>query len=221
MVGTGALRDVGARAGKYYSVNYPLKDGMDDASYRSIFQPIIAKIMQLYQPGAIVLQCGADSLAGDRLGCFNLTINGHAECVRFVLAQKVPTLILGGGGYTIRNVARCWTFETAVVLGEEISNDLPYNDYYEYYGPDYKLHIPASTMENLNQPDNLTKLTAKIMEHMKQWQPVPNVQMHQPPPDMAPEDEAEEDDPEERVSKAAADASVDHPAEFMDGRAGE
>jgi histone deacetylase 1/2 len=133
----------------------------------------------------------------------------------------VPTLILGGGGYTIRNVARCWTFETAVVLGEEISNDLPYNDYYEYYGPDYKLHIPASTMENLNQPDNLTKLTAKIMEHMKQWQPVPNVQMHQPPPDMALEDEAEEDDPEERVSKAAADASVDHPAEFMDGRAGE
>jgi hypothetical protein len=59
------------------------------------------------------------------------------------------------------------------------------------------------------------------MEHMKQWQPVPNVQMHQPPPDMALEDEAEEDDPEERVSKAAADASVDHPAEFMDGRAGE
>ena len=35
----------------------------------------------------------ADSLTGDRLGCFNLSINGHAECVRFVLAQKVPTLI--------------------------------------------------------------------------------------------------------------------------------
>ena len=87
--------------------------------------------MEVYQPGAIVLQCGADSLTGDRLGCFNLSINGHAECVRHVLAHKVPTLILGGGGYTIRNVARCWTYETAVILGEEISNDLPYNDYYE------------------------------------------------------------------------------------------
>ena len=54
-----------------------------------------------------------------------------AECVKFVLQQKLPTLILGGGGYTIRNVARCWTLETAVVLGEEISNELPYNDYYE------------------------------------------------------------------------------------------
>lgn len=37
---------------------------------------IIAKVVETYQPGAIVLQCGADSLAGDRLGCFNLSIDG-------------------------------------------------------------------------------------------------------------------------------------------------
>lgn len=30
----------------------------------------------MYRPGVIVLQCGADSLAGDRLGCFNLSIDG-------------------------------------------------------------------------------------------------------------------------------------------------
>eukprot|EP00965_Chrysotila_dentata_P113782 3761193-Pleurochrysis_carterae.AAC.10 len=104
--GTGDVKDVGVNAGKYYSVNFPLKDGMDDASYESIFKPVVGKIMQVYQPGAIVLQCGADSLCGDRLGCFNLSIKGHAECVKFVLAQKLPTLILGGGGYTIRNVRR-------------------------------------------------------------------------------------------------------------------
>ena len=28
--------------------------------------------------------------------------------------------MLGGGGYTIRNVARCWTYETAVALDTEI-----------------------------------------------------------------------------------------------------
>ncbi|KAL1524402.1 hypothetical protein AB1Y20_019297 [Prymnesium parvum] len=176
--GTGDVKDVGAHLGKYYSVNFPLKDGMDDSSYQSIFKPVIAKIMQLYQPGAIVLQCGADSLTGDRLGCFNLSIDGHAECVRFVLAQNVPTLILGGGGYTIRNVSRCWTYETAVVLGQEISDDLPFNDYYEYYGPEYKLHIQPSSMENMNQADTLEKLKGKIFEHMKNWTPVPNVQMH-------------------------------------------
>ena len=32
---------------------------------RAVFQPIIGKIMEKYQPGAVVLQCGADSLAGN------------------------------------------------------------------------------------------------------------------------------------------------------------
>lgn len=31
--GTGDIKDVGASNGKYYSVNVPLQDGMDDASY--------------------------------------------------------------------------------------------------------------------------------------------------------------------------------------------
>ena len=52
--GTGDVKDVGAGLGKYYSINFPLKDGMDDASYSSIFQPVIAKIMQVYQPGLCV-----------------------------------------------------------------------------------------------------------------------------------------------------------------------
>lgn len=37
----------------------------------------MAKVMEMYQPSAVVLQCGADSLSGDRLGCFNLTIKGE------------------------------------------------------------------------------------------------------------------------------------------------
>jgi len=209
--GTGDVKDVGANLGKYYSVNFPLKDGMDDTSYQGIFKPVIARIMELYRPGAIVLQCGADSLTGDRLGCFNLSINGHAECVRFVLAQKVPTLILGGGGYTIRNVSRCWTFETSVVLGQEISDELPYNDYYEYYGPEYRLHIQPSSMENLNQPDTLEKLKTKVFEHMKNWAPVPNVQMHVTPADAGVSDD-EEDDPDERMAQKTRDGIVESSA---------
>ena len=42
-----------------------------------------------------------------------------------MLTYNLPTLVLGGGGYTIRNVSRCWTLETAVVLGEEPSSELP------------------------------------------------------------------------------------------------
>lgn len=46
-----------------------------------------------------------------------------------------------GGGYAIRNVSRCWAYETSVLLDIPISNDIPKNDYYDYYQPDYKLHL--------------------------------------------------------------------------------
>ena len=69
-------QDVGAEKGKYYAVNFPLRDGIDDESYEMIFKPVMAKVMEVYRPSAVVLQCGADSLAGDRLGCFNLSLRG-------------------------------------------------------------------------------------------------------------------------------------------------
>ena len=47
---------------------------------------------------------------------------GHAECVDFIRRFNTPLLLLGGGGYTIRNVARCWTYETAVALNCDIAN---------------------------------------------------------------------------------------------------
>jgi len=75
--GTGDVKDVGAGSGKHYSVNFPLRDGIDDVSYENIFKPVIARIMETFQPDAVVLQCGADSLTGDRLGCFNMSIKGH------------------------------------------------------------------------------------------------------------------------------------------------
>ena len=111
--------------------------------------------MERYDPGAVVLQCGADSLSGDRLGCFNLSLRGHGDCVAFVKSFNKPVLVLGGGGYTMRNVSRCWTYETAVLVNQEVSDVLPFNDYFEYYGPDYRLHITPSNMENMNTKGDL------------------------------------------------------------------
>ncbi len=99
--GTGDMYEVGAEVGRYYSVNVPLKEGMDDVSYDLIFRPIIKDVIDFYRPTAIVLQCGADSLANDRLGCFNLSIKGHGQCVEYVKKFNIPTLVLGGGGYTV------------------------------------------------------------------------------------------------------------------------
>jgi histone deacetylase 1/2 len=77
--------------------------------------------MARYRPGAVVLQCGADSLAGDRLGCFNLSMKGHAYPLQFMKKFNVPIMVLGGGGYTIRNVCRAWAYETSVCVDEQLN----------------------------------------------------------------------------------------------------
>lgn len=52
----------------------------------------------------------------------DLPHTGHAECVDFIRRYNLPLLLLGGGGYTIRNVARCWTYETSVALNCDVAN---------------------------------------------------------------------------------------------------
>ncbi|MEJ1286734.1 hypothetical protein NN561_017743 [Cricetulus griseus] len=200
--GTGDLRDIGAGKGKYYAVNFPMRDGIDDESYGQIFKPIISKVMEMYQPSAVVLQCGADSLSGDRLGCFNLTVKGHAKCVEVVKTFNLPLLMLGGGGYTIRNVARCWTYETAVALDCEIPNELPYNDYFEYFGPDFKLHISPSNMTNQNTPEYMEKIKQRLFENLRMLPHAPGVQMQAIPEDAVHEESGDEDgeDPDKRIS---------------------
>jgi histone deacetylase 1/2 len=42
--GTGALDDIGHDTGTYYSVNVPLQEGMDDDSYRYVYEPIMTKV---------------------------------------------------------------------------------------------------------------------------------------------------------------------------------
>ena len=57
------LQDVGHGKGKNYSLNFPLRDGIDDASYLSVFKPIIQHVMDWYQPSAVVLQVSFSSSA--------------------------------------------------------------------------------------------------------------------------------------------------------------
>lgn len=218
--GTGDLRDIGAAKGKYYAVNFPLRDGIDDDAYERIFNPVLSKVMEMYQPNAVVLQCGADSLSGDRLGCFNLSLKGHAQCVDFIKKFNLPLLILGGGGYTIRNVARCWTYETSVALDCDIPNELPYNDYFEYFGPDFKLHIQPSNMQNQNTPDYLDKIKTRLFENLRMIPHAPGVQMAPIPEDGAPEESDEEQDnpknADQRFSIRASDKRITNEGEYSD-----
>jgi len=215
--GTGHLQDIGQHRGKYYSVNVPLKDGIDDEAYEYLFKPIMNKVMEMYQPEAIVFQSGADSLSGDRLGCFNLSIRGHAECLKFMQSFDIPLLVLGGGGYTIRNVARCWVYETGCLLKRELDEILPPNDYSEYFGPTNTLHITPSNMENQNTRDYLDGIRNRLLENLTKIPFRPSVPYHQVPQDSYKlNDIAEDEDPDVAGGGIFMEEKrVDHNAELQ------
>lgn len=218
--GTGELRDIGVGKGKYHAVNFPLRDGIDDTTYHSVFKPVIKAIMEWYQPGAVVLQCGGDSLSGDRLGCFNLSMFGHATCANYVKSFGKPMLVVGGGGYTMRNVARTWAYETSVCVGQELKAELPYNDYYEYYGPDYRLEVRPQNMLNANSPEYLNKILTQVLQNLERTKFAPSVQMQPVPRDA--EDEVPDEDTNENMeakggTQSERDEHIRPVNEFEDG----
>ncbi|XP_065208681.1 histone deacetylase 8-like [Planococcus citri] len=165
--GTGDLKDVGIGKGKFYTVNVPLKEGMNNISYRYLFECIIKEIMTKYKPNAVVLQCGADGLTGDKLGGFNLTQELYGYCLRRVLGCKIPTLVLGGGGYNVPNVARCWTYLTAICVNQNISNNIPDNENFSIFGPDFTLNITESNRKDYNSREYLNSVLHEIIYNIR------------------------------------------------------
>nr|CAD7406824.1 unnamed protein product [Timema cristinae] len=123
--GSGAIADTGSGNGKLYSINVPLKDGIKDDLFFQIFDSVTSKVLHVFRPNAVVVQCGADCLNKDPIGTFNLTPKGLGECICKVLAWKLPLLFLGGGGYNLANTARYWTYLTSILLDQKIPSEIP------------------------------------------------------------------------------------------------
>lgn len=196
--GTGSFSEQGPESsinpGAHHGLNVPLKDGIDDDQYTSLFKDVVSDCVNHFQPSAIVLQCGADSLGGDRLGKFNLNIRAHGECVAHVKRYKLPLLILGGGGYTPRNVARLWCHETSLLVGAKLGDHLPvhipYRQAFEGVengnGGLYPELHNIETKRHDNQHDNeyLAKCRRIIREHLRYLEGAPSVQMERQPRDL-------------------------------------
>ena len=62
---------------------------------------------------------------------------------------------------------------------------LPYNDYFEYYGPDFVLDVPSSNMDNLNTREYLERTKNIILDNLRHIPGghAPSVQMQALAPD--------------------------------------
>jgi len=61
-----------------------------------------------------------------------------------------------------------------------ITTEIPVNEYYEYFGPNYTLDVKASNMENLNTPQYLNRVRNIVMENLRGLGGPPSVQMQGP-----------------------------------------
>ncbi|KAL9101193.1 MAG: hypothetical protein Q9163_003532 [Psora crenata] len=190
--GTGALSDTGplnnSSPGAHHALNVPLNDGIDDEQYQQLFKDVIGPCVQTYRPTAIVIQCGADSLGGDRLGCFNLNVGAHGYCVQFVKKFGLPLLVLGGGGYTPRNVAKAWAYETSICIEADLHPNLPaHMPLLEHFKNEKTLFpkLDNAKYENKNSRGYLNGVVMGIHEQLRYLRGAPSVQMRRIPPDIA------------------------------------
>ncbi|KAM0329794.1 hypothetical protein ACHAQA_003958 [Verticillium albo-atrum] len=193
--GTGALDDNGPKnehnPGAHHSVNVPLNDGITDEQYQWLFENVIGKCIEKFRPSAIALQCGADSLAGDRLGKFNLQVQGHGTCVEFCKKFGLPMILFGGGGYTPRNVARAWAYETSIAAGIQdriapiIPNHTPWRDQFRYEELFPTLEqILGEPRVNKNPQKRLQEIVQHVNEQLRFVEAAPSVQSQVIPPDL-------------------------------------
>ena len=101
---------------------------------------------------------GAGVLAGDRLGCMNITLAAHAKCLRHVAAFGKPLLVLGGGGSGQSVAARAWCAATAALCEVDLPEMVPDHDYTYYHGAaDPPFDLASVTMDNGNSEASLTR----------------------------------------------------------------
>jgi len=111
--GTGGVEERGSDAALGTKLNVPLPAGAGDAQFERAW-PQMLEHVERFKPEFLILQCGADSLAGDPLANLQLTAAAHARAARDLcaLAGRLGhgrVLGLGGGGYDRANLARAWT----------------------------------------------------------------------------------------------------------------
>jgi histone deacetylase HOS2 len=194
--GTGDIDRTGpdneGNPGAHHAINVPLSDGIDDDQYVFLFKTIVGMCVERFQPTAIVLQCGADSLAGDRLGRFNVQVEGHGACVTFCKSLKIPLLLVGGGGYTPRNVARAWAHETSIAIGCDatlnpiIPEHTPYRSHFRHDTIFPTLEqILGDPRPNKNTKRKVEEIIQSITEQLRFVNAAPSVQSTVIPPDLA------------------------------------
>jgi acetoin utilization protein AcuC len=122
--GTGSEGERGAGSAEGTKMNVPLLPGEGDERIKEILH-MLEEFASRAKPEFIILQCGADSMAGDPIGGLKFSERFHSSVAKVLhgVAHQVcdgRIVALGGGGYDPSNCAKAWTSVVReLVSGEE------------------------------------------------------------------------------------------------------
>lgn len=110
--GTGHVEETGKGAAEGTKLNVPMPPHADDAAFFKVW-PVVETYLEKAAPEFIILQCGADSIAGDPVTHMNYSRAAHLHAAASLteLAEKHcdgRILAVGGGGYNNTNIAQGW-----------------------------------------------------------------------------------------------------------------
>jgi len=110
--GTGHDYERGKGVAEGIKLNIPMAPGAGDKQFYGVWEQVVEHV-RAFKPEFIVMQCGADSLAGDPLAHLQYTPAAHAHAARSLcaLANELAQgriMGFGGGGYHRGNLAAAW-----------------------------------------------------------------------------------------------------------------
>jgi acetoin utilization protein AcuC len=105
--------------------NFPVPAGFHDDEFACLRDAAILPRVSAFRPEALILQCGADSLADDPMSRLDLSNRAYVDFVAALRPLAPRVLVLGGGGYNPWAVGRCWTAIWATLAGRDVPARLP------------------------------------------------------------------------------------------------
>jgi acetoin utilization protein AcuC len=110
--GTGTAEETGTGKATGTKLNIPLPPGSDNETFHSVW-PQVEEFVRSGNPEFIILQAGADSIAGDPITdmAFSPAAHGFAAAGLCRIADEFcegRIIAMGGGGYNRTNLAMGW-----------------------------------------------------------------------------------------------------------------
>jgi len=126
--GTGSMTEIGRKAGKGFTLNLPLRVGVGDAGFQSLYTDIVGPALRRFAPQLMLVSAGYDAHFADPLASLTLSLTGYAWLTQTLVslaselcAGRIVFVLEGGYDLTVSKVGVANTFKS--LLGRDDYED--------------------------------------------------------------------------------------------------